>query len=341
MSIEIRAQLRNTLAELYQVKTSIRRIIDDAGLHAFRIDLEAAPIDIWHAILIEAENVGQIYDLLRVVEADYGNNQQLRNHCAAYRQATGQLEPKDKQDDSIVAVHQVREPLMNCDREMAAFHALLDSQDRQIRVIALQGEHGCGKTYLLDEYRRLASEQERLVVHFDLGQQLTIERCLERIAEKINYDAFPDFQQRLHSEKPDSVSKQREWQTQLTLAFFADLRRLATSTDTFVLFDRFENADRALRGWLRDDFIARLEEKALVVIIAGRSDLEPLRGMEWVRFFTPKIRAIEYFYAYAQTVGVQIEHRNMSVLYAAFQTTPKSFVEYVNILRMQQYGVLP
>lgn len=79
-------KLRSVLVKLYATPASMRRIIDDAGLDFSRISLESNPGDSWHSILLEAEKLGQVDDLLSVVNGEYGSNADFRDAYKVYRQ---------------------------------------------------------------------------------------------------------------------------------------------------------------------------------------------------------------------------------------------------------------
>ncbi len=210
MKTEIQS-LRTILADLYFQKASIRRVIDDADLDLARFDLDVAPIDLWHSILSEAEKVGRIEILFSLVERKYGSNQGFLSACNRYRQATGQLGQNTSHDYPITALRQGSEPLMNCVQEIAAFQELLGNEPTSQRAILLQGDHGCGKTRLLTEYRQLTEAHGCKVVHFDLGRQLSIEHCLERIMNNYPDPArFTALEQSLRKKMPESLSRQAD-----------------------------------------------------------------------------------------------------------------------------------
>lgn len=52
----------------------MRRVLHDAGLDLARIPMNAAPLDLWDAVLTEATKSGKIADLLAVVKGEYGAN---------------------------------------------------------------------------------------------------------------------------------------------------------------------------------------------------------------------------------------------------------------------------
>lgn len=329
--------LRNIFVILYPDVSTIRRVLADAGLAAARVEFTSNATNIWYSALNEAEKLGQIEPLLRIAEGEYKTNHELQLACTAYRRT---IAPSHRNFQSrSVDLLPGSEPLMDCVNEIAAFHALLDHEQTTQRAIVLQGGHGCGKTRLLREYRRLAENRQRKVIVFDLSRQLTIEHCLERIvdncAEPVRFTAF---EQSLRKKKPESLNRQADWHEELTHAFFTDLRSQRTATPLFVFFDHLEKADQPLRNWLLDKLVVRLADRPLLAVLAGHAELERVQQLEWIRFFTPKIPQIEHFYAYASHYEVQLEPAVMNVLFAAFQSSPKSYVDYINALRLQQQG---
>ena len=74
MNSEILAKLREILAKLYSDEFSIRRIVDDSRIKSPQIVLSSNPTNTWHSVLTEADKLGRIDDLLRIVEDEYGTN---------------------------------------------------------------------------------------------------------------------------------------------------------------------------------------------------------------------------------------------------------------------------
>lgn len=329
--------LRDACAELYPDELDIRRIVAEAELNLLQITFSAKAVNVWQSVMIEAQNVGRIDALIKVVERYYATNVTFCQARDAYWRASGQLGQPTNQTYAVKAARPDREPLMNCVQEMAAFHDLLNNAATTQRAILLQGDHGCGKTRLLTEYRQRAEARGYKTVHFDLGRQLSVEHCLERLMNNSADPArFPELAKSLRKKMPESLSRQADWHLELTRAFFNDLRTQRAENPLFVFFDHVEKADRPLRGWLSEQFTSRLEGQPLRVVLAGRSELERAYYEGWVRFFTPKIPQIEHFYEYAAWFDVQLDPTVMQTMFVAFQATPKSFVDYVNALRLQQ-----
>lgn len=100
MNQTIFVQLQKVLAKLYTDGSSIHRIVDNAGLDAGRITFTASAINTWHSVLVEADKVHRVEDLLAIVAEEYGKNQGFRAAYRAYRQANG----KSGRVDSVLEV---------------------------------------------------------------------------------------------------------------------------------------------------------------------------------------------------------------------------------------------
>jgi V8-like Glu-specific endopeptidase len=70
--------LRDVLSALYLTSQSTARIVDDAGLNPAFIDLNGAPIDVWHRILKEANRRNKVQDIVDVALKDYPENDWLK-----------------------------------------------------------------------------------------------------------------------------------------------------------------------------------------------------------------------------------------------------------------------
>lgn len=82
--------MRALLAEFYPDVATIRRVLHDAGMDAARLPLNATLLDLWHAVLIEAEKGGQLAALLEIAKGEYGDNPRFQ---ALYRTFVDVTEP--------------------------------------------------------------------------------------------------------------------------------------------------------------------------------------------------------------------------------------------------------
>ncbi|MEZ4708788.1 MAG: effector-associated domain EAD1-containing protein [Caldilineaceae bacterium] len=84
--------LQRVLASLYPDLPSIRRIVDISGINQARIDFDPKAINSWHAVLKEAEKLGQVVALLDAVEPEYGTNAEFRSAYDLYRRSRVQTD---------------------------------------------------------------------------------------------------------------------------------------------------------------------------------------------------------------------------------------------------------
>lgn len=75
----------------------------------------------------------------------------------------------------------VSEPLMNFEKELTTFEKIATGQDTETQLIFVHGPGGIGKTRLLTEYKRIASENTLNMLSISLGPQISIESCLNQI----------------------------------------------------------------------------------------------------------------------------------------------------------------
>jgi hypothetical protein len=81
--------LRNALVTLYNNPSSIRRVVDDAGIDTGLANFQGAALEIWYSVLTEAENQGKVDALVRAVDTPYQANKALQQAYQAYKQASG------------------------------------------------------------------------------------------------------------------------------------------------------------------------------------------------------------------------------------------------------------
>lgn len=80
------AQLRYILADLYTDASSMRRVIEDAGLDTAMISLGSSAAANWYSILSEAEKTNKVDDLLNAIQSEYSNNSKFQAAYTAYVQ---------------------------------------------------------------------------------------------------------------------------------------------------------------------------------------------------------------------------------------------------------------
>ena len=79
--------LRNAFVTLYNNPTSIRRVVDDAGIDTGLVNFQGAALEIWYSVLTEAENQEKVDALVKAVDTPYQANKALQQAYQAYLQA--------------------------------------------------------------------------------------------------------------------------------------------------------------------------------------------------------------------------------------------------------------
>ncbi|MBL1100685.1 trypsin-like peptidase domain-containing protein [Streptomyces coffeae] len=73
-----RATLTALLAKLYPEARSVRRVLDAADIPAGMVDFGGGALDMWHAVLREADNRSKLEGLLTVAVSEFPENAELR-----------------------------------------------------------------------------------------------------------------------------------------------------------------------------------------------------------------------------------------------------------------------
>jgi len=66
------------LVQLYENPASIRRVLQDAGVHTERLSFSGSPVDIWFDALNQAEREGRVGAVLAIARDEYPGNADLQ-----------------------------------------------------------------------------------------------------------------------------------------------------------------------------------------------------------------------------------------------------------------------
>lgn len=160
--------------------------------------------------------------------------------------------------------HIERHYLVGRDREVRLFLERLNSDAQEGRILNVYGTGGIGKSYLLDEFRRL-SEQARIpfvLMDSSIFSGDPHAFCLHLL-------------QLLREPAPRNGDMEADIRL-LKEACVNAIRSLADRGKAVLAWDAFEEAAE-MENWLRDEFLADLSTN-IVAVISGRL---PLRG-EWL-----------------------------------------------------------
>jgi hypothetical protein len=219
---------------------------------------------------------------------------------------------------------------MNLHDELEAFKGIATGQDTQTRLIVLTGEGGMGKTHLLDLYRRVAMANHLQFLDLPLGPQMSVEECIDQIISCFGgFKRFPSYDQyRSTVNKPNTRYDEEEWQCNLTRKFLIDLSKCANAKRLVVFFDQYEKADPSFKKWLIGAFMPHISEP-MVVVVAGREDINPPPTLRGYRTFFLKGVAANWFHRYVEVCKVKLDPGLIEEFHKLLHGRPKEFVEYV------------
>lgn len=114
MDNRVRAQLRDTLADLYSDPDRIQQIVQDSGLALRYIDFKGSAQVVWGRIIDEAEKRSKLKDLLTVVTdaQEYGANLALQEAIRACYTTPVDLQQQLNQNRQASARHSVKTSLL-------------------------------------------------------------------------------------------------------------------------------------------------------------------------------------------------------------------------------------
>lgn len=214
---------------------------------------------------------------------------------------------------------------INVDREkeLALFNAMLSEQIEQ-RILLIAAGSGWEKSILLREFER-CRPSDIPYVKLDFKSCTSLTETFSHLCDGLGWEHFPQFRAAIQTivqptqitisknvlighnqiafalSGPDEETREAR-RSDLTNAFFADLRTLGK---ILLLFDTFERGDETVRKWLSAAFLPRAHRSPqLFVIVAGQS--VPEDAFDWECYDLPLGPiAPEYWLVFAQSLGIQ------------------------------------
>jgi trypsin-like peptidase len=226
---------------------------------------------------------------------------------------------------------QPRDPVMNLKEELDAFRKVANREDKLTRVILISGEGGMGKTHLMELYRRVARTNQIDYLDLPLGQQVTVEECIDRMIGSLGgFGRFPRYDEyRSATNRPGTRAEEADWHRNLTRKVFMDLPGCGTVKPLVLFFDQHEKADPAFKGWLSEGFLPYVTSP-LIVVVAGREALE-LPSLRGHRDFRLGGVEAHWFHQYCEDCKVVVPREVIDALHVALHGRPKEFVEFLKI----------
>jgi hypothetical protein len=227
------------------------------------------------------------------------------------------------------------DPLMNFHDELAAFDEIAAGKDRQTHLILVHGPGGTGKSRLLREYVQIADSHSLATLPIHLEQQISIEDCLTQIVYHFDVQHFLQYEAFLLTGRPEPLTliKEQEWQRNLTRKFLTDLSNYHDAPRLVLFFDYYEKADRVFKEWMSKVFLPGIFSlHSLIVVIAGRDEIEPNPAWRGQRRFHLDGLSVEWFHHYVEACNVYLEPYLINEFHKLLHGRPKSFVEYVQAM---------
>lgn len=224
-------------------------------------------------------------------------------------------------------------PLMNFQKEVELFYRIMNQEDKNTRLIFLQGSSKMGKSRILEEYQDIAQQYGFATWKFDLKQPKKIEVYLDELVQKIGISYFPKYEEFLDA-RPLSMTLDQEldWLKTLTRKFFRDLRDIKGGRRLFVFFDHFDvdRPDLRFKDWFINIFIGNhFAETLLFIVVAGQDDLK--LNPNWTDFQKFQISGVHFsdYWNYASQFNIELPKDQINLLHEALKGSPGMFASFI------------
>ena len=241
------------------------------------------------------------------------------------------LEAIGTKKSSIPDIASSSRPLMNFETELKAFKEIVNGQDADTQLITVHGDSGTGKTRLLQEYEWIAKENGLATVRLSQQTQVTIEDCLDELFYYFGSENFSSYRAFLLTKSATNASdvESDTWYKNLTWEFFGDLAKIGQPNRLVLIIDIYEKADQQFQRWLEDCFLRSLNQKPIIVIMAGQEKISRTPNWHGQRHFELGGVSVDWYCHYAETCGVKFSSDQIQLLHQALKGRPKEFVEFV------------
>ena len=222
--------------------------------------------------------------------------------------------------------------LMDRSPEVRTFKDMLAGDDPQHRLMFMVGDHGQGKTLLMDIFEQIAVERQVSCVRIDLSDTNEFNDILDAIRDKLGPSHFRLYSARRgKGVEPDRQMSEGRQQN-LTGCFFRDWQAINEPPSLVLLLDTYERAAPMLQSWIEETFLDGLKHiEHVVAVIGGRK--WPETDSYWQKhgycFPLEGVRLDDYK-DYAEQRGAPISPEDIVQLHRRMEGLPMLFANYVD-----------
>lgn len=227
-------------------------------------------------------------------------------------------------------------PLLNREKERQMFHEMV-SRRRHERLMFISGEGGQGKSYLMQELKRIAIKENLECVSFDfklitLDYKIVLEQ-LRKILPNVPFPDYESYRDTLSNitEAP-TPAEQRVRRREITKKFSSDWRKVSDAPRIFLAFDSYEDTGSEVRLWLETEFLPAFVDTADVVIVISGRQVPDKSNWEWIMHFHLDGLEPRCWREYAQLCGLRASYEATDLLHELHDGKPLEMVKSIDSL---------
>ncbi|MEZ5040156.1 MAG: serine protease [Saprospiraceae bacterium] len=230
-------------------------------------------------------------------------------------------------------LHKDDSSLINFKNEIEVLKNILFEEDKNLRLIAIEGKSGMGKSRLIREYLQIIKTGDFPMRVIDLKDPLGVEALLDRLISDLGEKHFKNYQEFLFDKKPQNLSRyqEKEWHKNLNRKFFLDLSESSIEAKYFLIFDHFEKADRDFKEWISMHFLERITQKSPIVVIIGGQEIPVFSYEEKHRLsFKLDSISIDHYMEYIAQKNISIRSEDLKLVHQVCNGSPSQLVQFIH-----------
>lgn len=222
--------------------------------------------------------------------------------------------------------------LINFKDEIKLLDSIISGDEKEVRLIALKGESGRGKSRLIREYMRILRRNSWRLKMIDLKKEISAEKMLDRLINELGFEHFEGYQDYFFDKRPRKMSREEEqnWNRNLNRKFFAELNRVQDLQPYFLILDHYEKADRDLKEWLSKEFLENINSSMKLYVLIGGQEEPQISSYEDEErvLFNLKSIPVDQFREFA--LQHDMDERTLKLIHSACKGIPSQLVEFIS-----------